>query len=1097
MVRIVLALASLLICADTLAWDKSATITTSLPADFLSPRAISVPDVGGYWVVGGPTEQPVLTRYDTSGTPQFSRYPQVNADTEQLWAISLLALPDRGVVVVDSSNACTLRKYDGTGNLRWTNSSLPPPYYGGPTCPQMRVDGSGGLWLSGCFSSGCALFYVSQDGALQPPIPRDPDALQGFVGDPQGSNVYISGSTPTSTTPSVARIEKISAKGISLWIWQADAADAGSSLKAINIGTDGNLQAFGGISTSGSTSAGWGAGLTHSGAKLWTRTLTELGTNLFVYGAVPTIAGASHIVANQTGQIGNVTKTLAKIDANGAVLWSVNPLDAPYGTSACCDTEIDGASNGDLVLAERVNSANPGYTLLLKRYDASGKTVFSRTFPTAGLAAMRVLHDGSTLLASNPPNASGTFSPPVFQHLATDGTVLAPPLTQGIVGGLNWGWESEPDPDGAFYVLSFEDSTQAFALNRVAADGTTAWQLSGSPQWQWQNTPAVVPLGGSVCLAGVLGNDAAVQCYASSTGQPGASVTLEHGVTSTGGSAYAAGSGQLVLLYPGSDKQIHHVLVTVQGQVLHNVTPLQTGETLQRARADTAGNLLVITSATGYLKLAPDGTRLFAKAIDPALGTLRQVYFAIDGSGLLLASAPPALNLIRIDSSGNVLWTRPLPAQGSQYSRTFISSLKSTADAIYLALGFLATPPQVMKLSLADGTLVWKNPIHLTTQSFPGLALDANGANVAVLSEGSNRIHEQVFDAATGVIRNDRYDACDADFCSLFGWKVGTDGRLRVITETSSDKYGYTRRFHLLDNPFAVPPTIRLDQHGINGAWYAPYQSGQGFVVDSITEANTLFMPWFTFTQNGTNDPAGLAWYTLQGSIATSATSADLGIYATDPGSFATGKVAAHAVGSAHVSFEDCNTGKVSFQFNADTNQGASGVISLTRLSPSDSICTLADGSTAPPVSNNPPAQGFDAQQSGSWYDSATSGQGIEIAVQPPGNGSSGLIFGAWFTFDPAGNSDDPLHQHWFTLQGDLSTAKSGKVTLPIYRTIGAFLNGFPTTNINRVGQAVLTMQGCSAASLDYQFDNSDVAHAFVGMSGHISLTKPFGCNSP
>jgi len=141
--------------------------------------------------------------------------------------------------------------------------------------------------------------------------------------------------------------------------------------------------------------------------------------------------------------------------------------------------------------------------------------------------------------------------------------------------------------------------------------------------------------------------------------------------------------------------------------------------------------------------------------------------------------------------------------------------------------------------------------------------------------------------------------------------------------------------------------------------------------------------------------------------------------------------------------------------------------------------------------------QGFDARQSGSWFDPATAGQGLQMTIIPPGNGSSGLVFAAWFTFDPAGQSDDPIHQHWFTLQGDLSTATEGKVTLPIYRIIGGPFDGAPTQNFTQVGHATLTMQGCDSAQFQYQFDATEVAHAFAGLAGTSHLAKIGGCNAP
>jgi len=116
------------------------------------------------------------------------------------------------------------------------------------------------------------------------------------------------------------------------------------------------------------------------------------------------------------------------------------------------------------------------------------------------------------------------------------------------------------------------------------------------------------------------------------------------------------------------------------------------------------------------------------------------------------------------------------------------------------------------------------------------------------------------------------------------------------------------------------------------------------------------------------------------------------------------------------------------------------------------------------------------------------------MTIIPAGGGSNGLVFAAWFTFDPAGQFDDTIHQHWFTLQGDLANATGGKVTLPIYRIIGGSLDGAPTQNFSQVGHATLTMQGCDIAQFDYQFDTGEVTHAFAGLAGSSHLIKIGGC---
>ncbi len=118
------------------------------------------------------------------------------------------------------------------------------------------------------------------------------------------------------------------------------------------------------------------------------------------------------------------------------------------------------------------------------------------------------------------------------------------------------------------------------------------------------------------------------------------------------------------------------------------------------------------------------------------------------------------------------------------------------------------------------------------------------------------------------------------------------------------------------------------------------------------------------------------------------------------------------------------------------------------------------------------------------------------MSITPPATGTNGLVFGAWFTYDPADAGNDDAHHHWFTLQGDLSSAKDGKVILPIFQTLGTGIDGNPVRNINAIGHATLTMTGCGRATLEYQFD-SELAHTFNGLHGVLNLTQFSGCTSP
>jgi len=119
----------------------------------------------------------------------------------------------------------------------------------------------------------------------------------------------------------------------------------------------------------------------------------------------------------------------------------------------------------------------------------------------------------------------------------------------------------------------------------------------------------------------------------------------------------------------------------------------------------------------------------------------------------------------------------------------------------------------------------------------------------------------------------------------------------------------------------------------------------------------------------------------------------------------------------------------------------------------------------------------------GSWYEAATSGQGIELEFFPnlvaP---RTALAQGAWFTFDgaPAGGAD---RQRWFTFVGN---AQSGATSIPvtIYRNTGGNFNAAPVTSPTAVGTGSLAFSDCNNCTLDYTFSDGS------GRAGSIPLTR-------
>ena len=123
----------------------------------------------------------------------------------------------------------------------------------------------------------------------------------------------------------------------------------------------------------------------------------------------------------------------------------------------------------------------------------------------------------------------------------------------------------------------------------------------------------------------------------------------------------------------------------------------------------------------------------------------------------------------------------------------------------------------------------------------------------------------------------------------------------------------------------------------------------------------------------------------------------------------------------------------------------------------------------------------------GSWFEPATSGQGIELEVYPsfhsdPNSKSAqASMFLSWFTYDTTAGGAD--HQRWYTAFG---TTMSGEpiVPLTIYQNTGGSFDGPPITNGQPVGTATLYFNSCTSGSFSYSFSDG------TGRMGTIPLAR-------
>ncbi|HET7843466.1 MAG TPA: hypothetical protein VFL14_04905, partial [Xanthomonadales bacterium] len=246
---------------------------------------------------------------------------------------------------------------------------------------------------------------------------------------------------------------------------------------------------------------------------------------------------------------------------------------------------------------------------------------------------------------------------------------------------------------------------------------------------------------------------------------------------------------------------------------------------------------------------------------------------------------------------------------------------------------------------------------------------------------------------------------------------------------------------------------------------------------------------------------ANLHWYSLQGTPQPGSPVVELGLFESSYGGFAVPGVAtSRRIGTATLRFESCSVAHLSFALYPGYwwpgyraflyPNGYHSELSLARLTSQTEPCIAADGTVT--GARTAPRGGFDAGQSGSWYDPASSGQGIMLAIDPHGS-----LFGAWFTYDVVTRPNDEMRHHWVSLQADLASASGGTAQATLYRTSAYGLDGGPAIATVRVGTATLRFTACDRLSVDYRFDDSADAAGLANQSGTLALEKIGGCATP
>jgi hypothetical protein len=1060
--RVALALAA---CLPATAWSWSRAVDIAAEP---TPIVQTVSNAAGEYWTGNGSSTPRVVQHYGSGDVSPAAIGTYDAAVSN-FALKhvadngdLIAVTDLGLVP-----QCRMVRYAITGVQRWSQTIACPGSAAGAT-RVWPAGADGSLWVW----TGVQPERIGADGRVLQQLASGTIAGSIEAVDRRDGTLYALDVVTDQTTGEVrsTHLAAHDRQGTQRWRKSLDAP------VRITVASDGTLR------LAGIKDGLFVAALNADGTPRWSTIVDATATRAaYANLGAPLVDanGATHVALD--GNAAGAT-VAAKLAENGEVRWRVRNDAVSPGADMLRSRSL--APNGDLVLTHGAR---------ISRIDADGRVRYAKSLARPNLPTtvdvVAFETDGASVLKLAEP---GTGLKGSLTRLDIAGNALESPES-GSVGGkavARRAWFA----DGSI-ALWTSGANGGRELLRIGTNGGAIWRRSMTGVWTAANgrgTPppgALVVAGDDVCTLDARTNgpalDYVLACHRSSDGSERWNQVVGNANATYGSRTqiHVAADGS-VSAWVQAGPDVVYKLYRADGTLVSS-TSYGTSTLYDVAPTNTA--FALIGSGTAFKVVGAGGTDRYTFAPPHAEFTPAAATFGSDGS-LVIAGAdrsPQEGIVLRYAANGTKAWSRPFPATTYDLKPPAISG-----DAVYLATCCTTTGMtknrHVHRLALADGATVWRRELPLRGEDWRSddVALTPAGDALVVVASPGRTLDVDVLDTADGRLHATRRDGCRGDSCDAIAPMVA--GR-RVNTLASS-----AGGASLIDwtMPAAQNGYTRIDQPGIAGAWWSPYANGEGIVIDYLPASRTFFAPWFTFSREGGNDPAGLRWYVVQGAVPANATSVELPITESSGGNFDAGPaVQARIVGKATFTFTDCNNATMYYTFDAATNGAATGSITLTRLVPSTENCILADGTTQ--TNSSTPSNGFNAQQSGSWFEPATSGQGLQFVVQP-----GGVFFAPWFTFDPAGPSDDPGRQRWYTIQGHLGSATGGKVTAPIVQTIGGAFDRVPTNNMSIVGSTTITFTGCDRATLEYRFNDDELAGAMRARAGTADLVKIGGCST-
>lgn len=1111
----------LCICLSVSPWQAASAKPWSVAVDpDPQPAGIFVPEVfsefaaDGYWASGVVQNHEVrvraLIRFDAEGRQQARSFGGSNMLKRLEDGGVLYAATGRTDVRFDLSvPLCRIVRLHADGRTVWQT------VLDGSACLGLDIDAAGEIWVATGINTVLRITQVVRlhdDGSVAARIRFDDplDSLVQMRADPAAAGVFVAGHRRDAGNPQAARarIQRLRADGSAAWLWQSSTSATASSVVQLQVSASTGIFVLSSRfvpSPADRREKDWlAAGLSLAGVPRFEKKISFDKASTIVGSSAPDAAGL-WLVLQQGGSGSDGANdgkvAVVRLSASGKLAGS-DTISGARSTPYCgvvsdsCGLAL--RRDGGLWLLVYDEGSDLGHSIV--GVDATGRER-ARLPVSSGFG---LLPDDRALVVTGfavpgPISAQRIgFGQPAepWSQLSVPGRALAPPVEAVASDGAVAQWIKQPTIGNPIAsTLTFRSADTAPVSWRIEFASARDIQLSVSSSM--------------VCLAG-WGSDASsihymLECRRRTDGsllwrdtRPAApSRTIDRF------QAIAALEDGRAVAISSEYGSVQQWAIGANGEVLSEQTLPLLGSAQQelqisRVTFNAHGDALLAgfdrtRHGGSLLRLDHDGQERFRTAFEGVFITYGDITqdrlaFAGDGGAVLYGSVTT-----RYSASGEKLWelTPDRP----------VVDLVVDDDTIMFSMrsgeGLFSMNPgdwEVVALDSASGSERWRRPLDAPYTWSAGIALLAP-QRLAVLQTEVNHLRYRELDVASGALLRAQTDSCGGEICEcrsagFCGQSVAPplplqslDGRLRARLRTLQSGVGPGSSVLFLDDAGEVPPTVRADQAGVNGAWYAPWSSGQGLAFDWIVDSRTLFANWLTFAPGGGNDPSGLRWYTLQGVLANPSPDATLDIFINEGGRFGVGVTAPRRVGSAQLRFESCDRAQFSYQFDPDENEGLSGLVTLSRLTPGVACAGASAGTNSPTVSD---------AIDGAWFDPASSGQGLMFNTIPAQDPAQSTVFATWFTYDTETAPDDLRQQHWFTLQGPLGTGD--QTTLDIIRTTGGALFRGSTSNSQRVGTATVTRLGCDHLRLDYQFDDSEIAGPFRRIDDFRDLQRIGGC---